>query len=133
MRKWVLVFVWVVMTWSPPPARAWNETGHMIVAEIAWRQLNERQRQQVGELLAQHPHYQKLLLARKPDASLRVSDAEWAFLRSSVWPDLVRPARPGMEGELYKTRDITDYHRGPWHYTSIPWTMPTTRPSTGPA
>jgi hypothetical protein len=34
-----------------------------------------------------------------------------------------------MEGELYKSRDITDYHRGPWHYTSIPWTMPTTRPS----
>ena len=101
----------------------------MVVAEIAWRQFDQRQRQQIGELLKQHPHYEKLLLARKPDASLGVSDAQWAFIRAAVWPDLVRPARPGTEGETYKTRDITDYHRGPWHYTSTPWTMPSTRPT----
>jgi hypothetical protein len=99
----------------------------MMVAEIAWQQLDERQRQQVGELLKQHPHYQKLLMPGKP---ADVSEAEWAFVRAAVWPDMVRPARPGSEYETYKPRDITDYHRGYWHYTSIPWQMPATRPST---
>jgi len=122
-RVHAIVFVVILMaTWfAPRAALAWNETGHSVVAMITWRQLDEAQRRQVGELLRQHPHYEKFLAARKPDG---VDADEWAFLRASVWPDWVRPSRPGTEGELYKGPEITSFHRGDWHYVDRPWVVP---------
>ena len=120
-----------IVTLAPRVASAWNEAGHMIVAEIAWRQLDPRQRHEVSQLLRRHPHYDKLLAARKPEG---VEADHWAFLRAAVWSDLVRPARPGSDGELFKGPEITQFHRGPWHYVSTPWQMPPlARPATLPA
>ncbi|MEA2709422.1 MAG: hypothetical protein QOF78_2023 [Phycisphaerales bacterium] len=121
MRKIGLIVFVVVMTLLPRDAQAWNEAGHMTVAAVAWRQLDDAQRKQIGELLRQHPHYEKILLANKPDG---VDANEWAVLRSAVWPDLVRPSRPNAEGEIYKGPEITRYHRGDWHYIDKPWVVP---------
>jgi hypothetical protein len=110
------------MTLVPRAAQAWNETGHMTVSAITWRQLDESQRRQVGELLKHHPHYEKFLAARVP-AGVDVN--EWAFMRAAVWPDWVRPARPGgAEAETFKGPEITSYHRGDWHYIDKPWVVP---------
>jgi hypothetical protein len=115
-------------------ALGWNDTGHMTVAEIAWRQLNDAQRQRVSALLKSHPHYPLYLSDHRPDG---VGEDEWAFLRASTWPDFVRPARPGNEGETFKGPEITRFHQGPWHYVTIPFVPrrdrreinPTTLPS----
>ena len=127
---WFVVVVVFTISLAPRAALAWNETGHCVVAMITWRQLDDAQRREVGELLRHHPHYEKYLAARKPDG---VDVNEWAFLRASVWPDWVRPSRPGAEGELYKGPEITSFHRGEWHYIDRPWVVPQDRGKVDPA
>jgi S1/P1 Nuclease len=99
---------------SARPAVAWNETAHMVVALIAYRRLSDEQRKQVGEILKAHPHYKSILIAGKPPD---VDEGEWAFLRASFWPDMVRPSAG-------KPEEITKYHRGPWHYCDFPFIAP---------
>lgn len=130
MRIVGLMVAVLAVTVVPRAALAWNETGHMTVAEIAWLQLDQRQRREVGELLKHHPHYEKMLTAGVPEG---VDVNEWAFLRAAFWPDLVRPSRPGAEGELYKGPEVTRYHRGDWHYIDKPWVRPDDRGKIDPA
>src|SRR5690349_9220075 len=92
------------------PARAWNYTGHMTVALIAYRQLDQAQQAQIGKILKSHPHYKRFLLGDRP---ADVSEGEWAFLRAAIWPDWVRPAAPGT-GDRFKGPEITRYHNGGW-------------------
>ena len=120
----------VVVALGPRTLLAWNEAGHGVVALIAWQQLDAQQRRQVGELLKHHPHYEKYLAARTPNG---VDVNESAFMKAAVWPDWVRPARPGSEGELYKGPEITSFHRGEWHYISTPWVVPQDRTKVDPA
>jgi hypothetical protein len=113
MRKFALAFLALALLSST--AHAWNSTGHMAVAQIAYRELDEAQRKQLAAILKTHPHYQQMLVAGKPDA---VDEAEWVFMRAAVWPDMVRPARPG---DTFKSPAITRFHKGPWHYVDIPY------------
>ena len=103
---------------APVPLWAWNDTGHMTVAEIAYRQLDDAQKQKVAEILKAHPHYQLYLTAHVPEG---VNADEWAFLKAATWPDFVRPSRGGTPGELFKGPEITHFHQGPWHYMDIPY------------
>ncbi len=104
-------FLLVIIT----EAQAWNGTGHMVVAELAWRKLSSGERKSVSELLKQHPHYAELLNVERP----RNADPdEWVFLRAATWPDMVRPGRPGGPA---KPQSITMYHRADWHYINIPF------------
>src|SRR5688500_3860868 len=119
--RFVGAIVLLAMLAAPRAALAWNEAGHGAIALIAWRQLDESQRRQAGELLKHHPHYDKFLAARKPAG---VDVHEWAFLRSAIWSDWVRPSRPGVDGELFKGPEITSFHRGEWHYVDKPWVVP---------
>lgn len=113
-RIWLVVFLFL----STPLARAWNHTGHKVVAELAWRDLSDSKRKAISELLRQHPHY-ALLLANKVPAG--VDTNEWVFLNAAVWPDMVRPAR-GNAPE--KSSDVTKYHHSQWHYINIPFVVP---------
>ena len=90
----------------------------MTVALIAYRQLDDAQKQEVAAILRQHPHFRLYLTAHVPDG---VNADEWAFLKAATWPDFVRPSRPGSPGEIFKGPEITHYHQGPWHYVDIPW------------
>jgi hypothetical protein len=126
--RWPAVVV--VIAAMSASAFAWNDTGHMTVAEIAWRQLSDAQRQRVSDILKAHPHYELYLKGNHPPS---VGDDEWAFLRASTWPDFVRPARAGTpEAELFKGPEITKYHQGPWHYVTIPWVPPRDRADINP-
>ena len=106
----------------------------MTVALVAYRQLSDHQKQQIAELLKQHPHYQQYLSAQPPKG---VNLDEWVFIRAATWPDWVRPSRPGYGDEEYKNATITHYHNGAWHYVDIPYVEdpkrshldPTTLPS----
>jgi hypothetical protein len=57
------------------PALAWNGTGHMVVARLAWRQLTEDQRNKVIAILKKHPHWTEYLAAGRRDG---FSEGEWA-------------------------------------------------------
>jgi S1/P1 Nuclease len=103
---------------AAPAAFGWNQTGHRIVAEIAWRDLSAPKRAAISKLLAEHPHYWFLLATNIPPEA---GTNQWAFLNSAVWPDMVRPAR-GAAPE--KSNDITKYHRSSWHYVNLPYVLP---------
>ncbi len=90
----------------PHTATAWNNRGHMLVAQLAWQELEPSARQAAFELLQKHPHYEEFLIADKPD---NINDDEWAFMRAAVWPDWVR------------SNDSEIYHKPTWHYINIPF------------
>jgi hypothetical protein len=132
MRRLICCFLLTIFV--PAVSFAWNDTGHMTVALVAYRQLTDHQKQQIAEVLKQHPHYQMYLSAQPPQG---VSLDEWVFIRAATWPDWVRPSRPGFSDEEYKNATITHYHNGAWHYVDIPYVEdpkkshldPTTLPS----
>ncbi len=107
--------------------RAWNGTGHMTVAELAWRSLSGSERGAISQLLRHHPHYTELLEA---ELAPGVDHDEWVFLRAATWPDLVRPALPGKPP---KPKHITDYHRASWHFIDEPFVLPSDQASINPA
>jgi hypothetical protein len=107
----------------PRLASAWNDTGHMTIALIAYRQLDDAQRQKIGQILKSHPHYDLYLASDRPDG---VSEEEWAFLRAANWPDFVRPSRP-RSAEGPKDKQITRYHHSDWHYIDLPVVPPAER------
>jgi len=108
----------LILWFANLPALAWNHTGHMIVSELAWRNLSSAKRNAIATLLKQHPHYALLLATNVPP---NVDTNEWAFLNASVWPDMIRPARTGGRP---KPAEITKYHRSEWHYINIPYVLP---------
>jgi hypothetical protein len=115
-RIWVGILLAICLSMHGVAAFAWNNTGHMTVALIAYRKLTDEQRTQLAAILKAHPHYQSFLLDGKP---ANVEEGEWAFLKAATWPDFVRPDKAGKKPE-----DITKYHHGPWHYIDIPFVVP---------
>lgn len=109
----LLLCVWV----QASGALAWNETGHMVVALIAYRRLSDDQKRQVAAILKNHPHYQSILLEGKP---ADVDEGQWAFMRAAAWSDLIRPNKSGGG----KPDSVTKYHHGPWHYIDVPFVLP---------
>lgn len=98
-------------------AWAWNDLGHITVAQIAFRQLSASERQAVVQILSQHPHIDTYF--KKP-AGLDIPDDEWLFLRAATWCDYVRPPK-GFDRDLIPTHSIYKFHRGPWHYINYPY------------
>lgn len=101
---------------APSSASAWNAVGHMVVGKLAFDQLDEVDQLRLFKLLKTHPHYAKYIAANKPEL---VNEAEWAAMRSGVWPDWVRPRRKDNRG-----LDVTKYSRGEDHYINIPIIAP---------
>lgn len=91
----------------PRTATAWNNRGHMIVAQLAWQELAPPARQAAFELLKHHPHFEEFLIADKPD---NIDEDEWAFMRAATWPDWV------------KSHESHIYSKPTWHYINIPFT-----------
>jgi hypothetical protein len=96
-------------------ARAWNSTGHMAIALLAWRQLDPSQRQAAHQLLRAHPHYVRYLAQHRPEEA---AADEWAFLRAATWPDWVRGSREHHE------HDLKPFHHATWHYINLPFVAP---------
>ncbi|MBO0698701.1 MAG: hypothetical protein J2P46_09925, partial [Zavarzinella sp.] len=95
------------------PAAAWNGVGHLMVSKIAYDGLTETDRQKVHELLKQHPHYASYLTKNRPTGA---TEAEWAFLRASTWPDYVRGGIPPEKADPAVVR----FNRPGDHYVNIP-------------
>src|SRR4051812_12618552 len=86
---------------------AWNNRGHMLVAQLAWQEMKPSTREAAHEVLKKHPHYDEFLKADMPDG---IEDDEWSFMRAATWPDWVR------------SNYSDEYHKPTWHYINIPFT-----------
>lgn len=100
---------------APAPARAWHENGHMAVALIAYRQLNDAGQQKVQAVLRKHPHYDLFLAA---DAPADAKPDEWVVMRAAVWPDWVRNPRSAPQQDRGKIRN--EFSHPEWHYVNKP-------------
>lgn len=109
MWKALVPLVLLIIT-LPTRAHAWDRTGHMVVAYIAWQQMTPEAQSAVSRLLASAPPQSGLL-------DLRPASGEHAgmihFIRAAYWPDLVR--------DRAHTERYERYHRDSWHYTNIFW------------
>jgi hypothetical protein len=70
------------------PAPAWNETGHRIIAAIAYDNLTARARARVDELIRRHPDYGTIFVKGAPSDT--PGRARWAFITAAYWPDAIR-------------------------------------------
>jgi hypothetical protein len=113
-----IVILLLICFLSAPCLQAWNDTGHMTVAELAWRNLSTSKRNAISTLLKQHPHYSLLLATNVPTD---VDTNEWVFLKAATWPDMVRPS---MDSAHPKPVEITKYHHAEWHYINLPYIWP---------
>jgi len=116
MRRTPTLIVTLTLLLITHPLLAWNNTGHITVALLAWRQLNDAQKQQIGALLKHHPHYEKFLIADLPEG---IDESQWAFMRAATWPDWVRPPYPGMPGKPQDLAVTRKYHKPNLHYINL--------------
>jgi hypothetical protein len=91
------------------PALAWFDKGHMVVAQLAWKKLDEGQRARIVALLKKHPHCEEFLTAKRPEG---IAADEWIFLRAATWPDWV------------KNHHQREFYHGAWHYINYPFVPP---------
>lgn len=92
------------------PARAWNSTGHMTVAGIAYDNLTPKTKARVDALLQKQRDYP--LWIREMPAGY-TNRARFAFMKAATWPDDIR-----------RTPD----DRPIWHYIDIPVIAPGYKP-----
>jgi hypothetical protein len=102
----------------PAAARAWNPSGHMIIALIAYDELDPATRTKALELLKKHPRFAEHFQGAMPREVQKQSDADkdqWYFAHAAAWPDQVRDAKFGVTHQ-----DVTQYNRPIWHYIDEP-------------
>lgn len=109
MWKRIAVLV-LLLSLAASPARAWDDTGHMVVAFIAWQHMTPETRTAVSRILQNAPPRSDLLDLR-PAGSAQADMIH--FIRASYWPDLVRNAAYAERRERY--------HRGAWHHGNLYW------------
>ncbi len=118
--RFAMVFV-VALLARPSAALAWHSSGHMAIARIAWKQMDDGQRVYFSNILKKHPHYDVYLAAGRP---ADVPEVEWAFMRAAVWADWVRdPKADSLSAEERKAiRD--EFNKPVWHYVNLPYIHP---------
>ncbi len=118
MLKTVASFaIWIslVLCFSMP-VFAWDETGHKIVAYIAWQQMTPETREKVIKILRSAPEDAQLstfydfYAPRSEEAKRREF-----FMLAAIWPDMIKE-------QSLKTRFST-YSHSDWHYHDTMWTM----------
>jgi hypothetical protein len=107
-------------------AQAWDDEGHMIVAAIAWKNLDAASRARASQLLRLNPDYAKWIADVAPDQR-----DEIAFVTASTWPDAIK-RDPGYIFDGDAPSDPTaaqnigysdHYQHRYWHYIDVPLSM----------
>src|SRR4029078_2025534 len=113
----VLLFAFTV------PTLAWDDSGHKLVAYIAWPQLTPEVRQKVIKMLLNAPEDSQLnaLYPTPPDADFttypigarsKAAKQRDYFMTVAYSADIVRDRK-------YENR--SKYHHGTWHYLDTFW------------
>jgi hypothetical protein len=110
-----LAFSW---NFAAMPAGAWNASGHMIVALIAYEQMADATRTKANGLLRAHPRFEAHFERKMPRYLAQEDDerkSKWHFAHAGTWPDLVREAKDTVDRE-----DVNRFNRPYWHYINMP-------------
>lgn len=97
MRRFIVCLVFA-LSFMPSFAMAWSESGHHLVALLAFDHLNPDQQQQLLEMLAAHPRFKRDFT---PSPTIRDGD-RFRVGTAGYWPDIAR--------------DHPKYNRPSWHY-----------------
>jgi len=103
MRKIICLALIFLM---PFGASAWWARGHMVVAALAYLELNQEAQQQVIALLKHHPEYERLWKKEYPKYQKKVDLGAFLMMRASVWADEIK----NKKHPYYPER------RNHWHY-----------------
>jgi hypothetical protein len=95
MRRFLL---WIAVVLTTVPAYGWSESGHHLVALLAFDHLSADEQKQLLELLAAHPRYVEDFT---PPPKVRDSD-RFRVGTAGYWPDIAR--------------EQPEYNRPNWHY-----------------
>ena len=74
---------------SAAPALAWNDFGHMTVAYLGYKKLNETTRARVDKLLTLNPSYDRWLSQIPSDWPLSKRNTA-VFMYAATWPDSIK-------------------------------------------
>jgi hypothetical protein len=125
--------VMVFCLFAASPAFAWNETGHMLVAYIAYKHLTPQAREAVDRLLtlnADVEAYKATLPPNWDDTSKKLA----GFMYASTWPDVIKSRdgyisdgehngnRPAPGPDSSRNIGYADKFRHQyWHFIDIPF------------
>jgi len=119
---------------APSAASAWNSRGHMMVAAVAWEQLEEPTQKRVIELLKLNPNYADWI-----KGVAKADQDKTAFMKASIWPDFLRDiaVKPEHAGPDDYIDDGSDPEKSPdanknvgyedraihryWHFVDLPF------------
>ena len=90
----------------------------MIVALVAYDQMDPAARAKALELLRAHPRFRDHFQSFMPKEISRGSDRakdEWLFAYAATWPDVVRDAKGAVNHQ-----DVSQYSRPWWHFVNQP-------------
>ncbi|HVT58189.1 MAG TPA: S1/P1 nuclease [Thermoanaerobaculia bacterium] len=115
IERWVAVGA-VALACGAAPLRAWDATGHRVVARIAWEAMQPETRDKVVAALAAAPGDADLASLLPQDGRPRARRLRELFELASTWPDIVRdPKFPARRGK---------YNQPTWHYLDWYWDRP---------
>ena len=98
---------------------AFNDTGHRVVALIAWEEMKTSSRNKIIQIIKEHPRYKEDFLDLKPsDVPNKELDA-WLFSQAAVWPDIAR-SFSDHNPKSQRISLVKKYHHGSWHYINLP-------------
>jgi hypothetical protein len=112
LQIFAILFLGLVL--QPPPALAWNETGHRLVALVAWEALDEPARTAIIRLLKQHERFGadfKDMMPMPLDDADPATKNRWIFLQAAVWPDMAATLKAPLR---------LKHHHAAWHSFSQP-------------
>src|SRR5262245_50201976 len=103
-------------------AAAWNDTGHMTAALIAYDRLPADVRIAPGRLLRAHPRFHEDFEPSLPAKLLKETAARqdrWYFAYASTWPDVARRFERELD-PMARDALIARYNHSGWHFINLP-------------
>jgi hypothetical protein len=101
------------LTVTAQPVRAWDATGHEVIARIAWDAMTPETRAKAVALLAAAPPDADLASLLPVDSRPQAVRERQLFELAATWPDIVRDKNVPARYEKY--------HHGKWHYINHFW------------
>ncbi len=108
----------VSLIFTGSTALAWNSPGHMIIALVAYDQMDAATRAKAVDLIRAHPRFHdhfESFMPREVKRGDRRDQDQWLLAHAATWPDLVREAKGAVNRQ-----DVTEYSRPWWHFIDEP-------------